>query len=484
MNTSSNKISSSELRGLHLANSLEMAASKPDKDSSSREQILKRSYIKFGPGNKIDLTSRKKEAASFKEVTKIVQEALNNQDIDKATRQDILNNYTIVKENFEKKELRWLRFLLFSSMKNKQIIEAKNVIASGIKDKEGNKWEGSYNENYKFIKGKITFSNDDITWEGSYNEEGKLNGFGRIIDKKTGLISIGRFENGKLQNPAKIINIKTGEMQKGNFENGHLTDGDSINLKDELYQQLPTNKPSPPNEAKPLYFSWDEEKNVGVMIRKGDICHSGANIIVNAANRDLRIGGGVSGSIHEAAGHHTIFPDSEGFKKLMEDKEKWKLANSQKDGLMDVGTDFVLTSSGDLEKNGVEKILHVAGPDVRNDEYQQSHWDEMLKAAYKTCFEQIEQFASGKDQDKEAVRIAIPVISGKIFGIDPKDSIKYVLEARGEFIKNRAPNSKPIILEFYTYSDADTDLYINSFSKDFNYPNIVEIFDARAKKEI
>jgi O-acetyl-ADP-ribose deacetylase (regulator of RNase III) len=221
-----------------------------------------------------------------------------------------------------------------------------------------------------------------------------------------------------------------------------------------------------PGEASPLYFSWDKNHQVGIIIRQGDICQSSADIIVNAANRDLRKGGGISEAIHKAAGT--------GCEGIMQEKEAWKMKNGKQ--LMDVGTDYVLTSAGDLTKNGVKHILHVAGPDVRPDkqgpDQQKENWIPMITAAYDTCFATIEKFAADTNQD--AVRIAIPVISGKIFGLDPNDSIGWIIAARDRFIQHRGSMQKPIILEFYTYEDKDMTLYLNTFSLDPTYPNLLK----------
>jgi|GEM_PF-5595592 len=194
------------------------------------------------------------------------------------------------------------------------------------------------------------------------------------------------------------------------------------------------------------------EKGVTLLLKQGDILKTSADIIVNAANKDLRFGGGISGQIHKAAG---VKDDNN---PIMVEKKAWLTVHNKE--RMDVGSDYVMTSAGELGVN--KQILHVAGPDCRINEENLNRVN-LLRKAYESCFEGLEKFAAERKQDH--VRIAIPVLSGKIFNYDSQDSTLITLSVVNDFIKNRTAASPTYIIELYTYEKEDTENYVKAMQQ-------------------
>ena len=122
-------------------------------------------------------------------------------------------------------------------------------------------------------------------------------------------------------------------------------------------------------------------------IVRNDITKMHVDVIVNAANTALRMGGGVCGAIFEAAG-----------------EEKLKAACSR---LAPIQTgDAVITPGFDLP---AKYIIHTAGPVYRNGQYGE-------EALLRSCYTNSLNLA----QKNGSESIAFPLISSGIFGY-PKD---------------------------------------------------------------
>jgi O-acetyl-ADP-ribose deacetylase (regulator of RNase III) len=154
--------------------------------------------------------------------------------------------------------------------------------------------------------------------------------------------------------------------------------------------------------------------SVNLVIEQGDIVKSKTEAIVNAANQQLLGGGGVCGSIFKAAG----------WKNLQIACDKYTESN----GIRCPVGEARITSSFDLQKNGIKHIIHVVGPDCRNPE-QAIVKESLLKSAYKNSLILAEQ-----DNIKT---ITFPLISAAIFGYEPKLSAPVTLFAIAEYIKDK-----------------------------------------------
>lgn len=176
--------------------------------------------------------------------------------------------------------------------------------------------------------------------------------------------------------------------------------------------------------------------NVKVIICKGDITKSCRQAIVNAANPQLKAGGGVCGAIFAAAG----------------------LKNLQNacDALPIVATGQVrcptgkacITDSFDLLKNGVKHIIHAVGPDCRivKDEKEQ---DSLLTNAYLNSLALAEE--------KNLSSIAFPFISSAIYAFPKQRAAQVALNAIEKYASN--PKSKLTTIEFVLYSQEDYEIF-------------------------
>ena len=140
--------------------------------------------------------------------------------------------------------------------------------------------------------------------------------------------------------------------------------------------------------------TWEIE-NVTIETVRGDIaCQPDMDVIVNAANAQLRIGGGVAGAIHRAAG-----PGLE--------REARSFAPIRPG-------EAVITSAHELPNR---YVVHCLGPVYGRDEPP----DELLAACYRNALRLAEDSATHS--------IAFPAISSGAFGYPFEAAARVALEA-------------------------------------------------------
>ena len=131
-------------------------------------------------------------------------------------------------------------------------------------------------------------------------------------------------------------------------------------------------------------------KDVVVELRRGDIASQGdIDAIVNAANAQLRTGGGVAGAIHRAAGPELT--------------EETRSMAPIKPG------EAVISGAHSLPN---QYIIHCLGPVYGRDKPE----DKLLAFCYKNALIVAEEY--------EVKRIAFPAISTGAFGYPPVDAAK------------------------------------------------------------
>ena len=136
---------------------------------------------------------------------------------------------------------------------------------------------------------------------------------------------------------------------------------------------------------------WDDGGMTHLNVVLGDITTQHVDAIVNAANRQMRGGGGVDGAIHAAAGPVLLqecirrFPDG-----LATGEAGW-------------------TPAGDLP---ADFVIHTPGPNYRAGERDV----ELLRGSYRNCL---------RVADELGVKtIAFPLLSAGIFGWPLEDAIQ------------------------------------------------------------
>ncbi|MBA7567737.1 O-acetyl-ADP-ribose deacetylase [subsurface metagenome] len=168
-------------------------------------------------------------------------------------------------------------------------------------------------------------------------------------------------------------------------------------------------------------------------LSNGDITIQGTEAIVNAANKQLSPGGGVSGAIHRAAG-----------------PELW-------DECRPLGG--CRTGEAKLSRGynlGAKYVIHTVGP-----VYSDSESDpEYLKDCYKNCL-----LLASKNKIKS---ISFPSISTGVFGYPVKDASMIALKTIIDFLKEHAEIE---LVRMVLFTEGDYVIYkasLDKILKDYN----------------
>ncbi|MFX0028745.1 MAG: macro domain-containing protein [Candidatus Hermodarchaeota archaeon] len=159
-------------------------------------------------------------------------------------------------------------------------------------------------------------------------------------------------------------------------------------------------------------------KNSKIVLAQGDITELETDVIVNAANAQLILGGGVAGAIRNKGGP-TI------------QEECNKIGGTYVGGA-------VITTGGNLK---TKYVIHAVGPRMG-----EGHEDEKLKNA---------TINSLKIMDEHALKtIAFPAISTGIFGYPIERCAKIMISAVKEYLSGET-QIEEVVFCLYTTSDFD-----------------------------
>ena len=140
-----------------------------------------------------------------------------------------------------------------------------------------------------------------------------------------------------------------------------------------------------------------------IKVIKGDITKLKVDVIVNAANSELRGGGGVDGAIHRAGGP-----------TIMEECKKI--------GGCPTG-EAVITTAGNLP---CKKVIHTVGPIWRSGNNQES---DLLKNAYKNSMKLA--------FEHDLLSIAFPNISTGVYGFPKKLAAEIAVNTVRDYIEDK-----------------------------------------------
>lgn len=168
--------------------------------------------------------------------------------------------------------------------------------------------------------------------------------------------------------------------------------------------------------------------NVCLEVLKGDIvAQADMDVIVNAANAFLRVGGGVAGAIHKAAG-----PDLE-----KEAITKGPIKPGQ----------AVITRAYNLPN---KYVIHVLGPVYDRDFPHDKLLADCYRNALKIC------------EEHELKSIAFPAVSTGVFGYPVEEASQVALKA----IYDEMPDLKHVKrIRLVIFSDYDYDEHIDALKK-------------------
>lgn len=148
-------------------------------------------------------------------------------------------------------------------------------------------------------------------------------------------------------------------------------------------------------------------------IKHGDICDMDVDVIVNAANSHLRMGGGVCGAIFNRAGAREL-----------------QLECDQK-GFCPVGK-AVITNGYNLK---AKYIIHAVGPVYHDGKHDEAN---LLASAYYSSLELAKSY--------KCKSIAFPLISSGIYGYPRDEAMEIAKETINEFLVN---NEMDVYLVLY-----------------------------------
>ena len=186
-----------------------------------------------------------------------------------------------------------------------------------------------------------------------------------------------------------------------------------------------------------LFRGQTARRKLEVQVQVGDILESQVEAIVNPANVNLRHEGGLAQHIARRAGLEMSSECND---------------HVNRSGPLAVGEPF-LTSAGDLPAP-IRYIIHVAGPDTRLPEYRQS--PELVQSLLCNSFYNSLVLA---ENTPDVTAIALPAISGGVFGVDRWSVAQAAADAINRFDADTGdlPGSlKRIYFVNLTLSVADT----------------------------
>lgn len=196
-----------------------------------------------------------------------------------------------------------------------------------------------------------------------------------------------------------------------------------------------TNNLSEKANKNPVADSYIIEWTNGIKfnLRRDDLTIQETNAIVNAANNDLWLGGGVAGAIRRKGGA-----------KIQ--AECSKLVNQR--GQNFENGDVVATGIGDFSNKNLKYIFHAVGPVYYNGKRNE---DKELKRAFLNCF---------KLSDKLKIEsISIPPISSGIFGYPKAECAEIFYNCLEIYVNFKFKSGTPIGLKDIRMTIIDDETY-------------------------
>uniref|UniRef100_A0A7C3YF96 [protein ADP-ribosylglutamate] hydrolase n=1 Tax=Geoglobus ahangari TaxID=113653 RepID=A0A7C3YF96_9EURY len=160
----------------------------------------------------------------------------------------------------------------------------------------------------------------------------------------------------------------------------------------------------------------------------GDITKSGAEAIVNAANKHLEHGGGVAYAIAKAC-----TGDAAEYTRISKEAMREQIGRDY----IEHG-EVVVTPSMKLGEYGIKYVIHTVGPICGG------KWDDSLKEKlYKAFIGPLE-----KAEEMRLTSVAFPAVSAGIYGCPLEEVVKTFIEAVRDF-SGKASSVKEVLLVIY-----------------------------------
>ena len=195
--------------------------------------------------------------------------------------------------------------------------------------------------------------------------------------------------------------------------------------------------------AAELFCSYSTKEGKTISVMKGDITKDLVDVIVNAANGELKHFGGLAAAIVKAGG-----------KKIQDECDAFVMKNGP---LLEGQT--LITSAGVLH---CKHIIHAYGPrwdfeaDVKRRDEEETKQERYLRCA----------IASSLKKAKDMRSIAIPAISSGVFGFPRDLCAKVILNAVLEFCKEN-PHCKLSEIHLINNDDATVKVFADELRRGF-----------------
>jgi O-acetyl-ADP-ribose deacetylase (regulator of RNase III) len=172
---------------------------------------------------------------------------------------------------------------------------------------------------------------------------------------------------------------------------------------------------------------------INLNLRRDDLTEQETNVIVNAANNELRLGGGVAGAIRNKGGY-----------KIQEEcTKKLNLRGSYFEN-----GDVVPTGIGDFKNKNLNYIFHAVGPVYYNGKQNEA---EELKRTFLNCFKLSEKL--------NVESISIPPISSGIFGYPKAECAEIFYRCLEIYVRHKIKSGTPIVLKEIRMTIIDMETY-------------------------
>ncbi len=195
---------------------------------------------------------------------------------------------------------------------------------------------------------------------------------------------------------------------------------------------IPSSRPKQPSKC---FCSYETQEKISLKVLKDDIVAHGCDVIVNAANGDLKHVGGVAKSILDAGG-----------KEIQDECDAYVKA----EGYLFEGEYY----SGSPGKLPCKRLIHAVGP-----RWDISKREKICKTLSVTCTKVLEEAMNYQS-------IALPAIGSGIFGIPKEICADIMIDAAVEFSKKNA-NCALKEVHFVNNDETTSQVFLTKFRERF-----------------
>ncbi len=230
----------------------------------------------------------------------------------------------------------------------------------------------------------------------------------------------------------KYLESEEGNLSMRGIESKHKCLMRLIKDDGERSTIIPSSRPKEPSK---FFCSYETQEKISLKVLKDDIVAHGCDVIVNAANCDLKHVGGVAKSILDAAG-----------REIQDECDAYVKA----EGSLFEGEYY----SGSPGKLPCKRLIHAVGP-----RWDISKREKICKTLGVTCTRVLEEAMNYQS-------IALPAIGSGIFGIPKETCADIMIDAAVKFSKKNA-NCALKEIHFVNIDETTSQVFLTKFRERF-----------------